>query len=99
MPTVNFSFSTKKVSIPSSITPAHINVNLMQGGVVKASKPMVLPGASGSFTNVADGTGYTITAQRMSSANEPIGDLATSESFDVVTMQEVDVPDVVSVVI
>lgn len=97
MTTVNVTIATKKQSVPASpAASGNIRYQLLQGSTVVDTKLVGLPTLTASFANVADGD-YTIIAQRMSMANQPIGDASTSAVFTVVNMTSIDVPDTLSV--
>jgi hypothetical protein len=96
MTTVTASITTKKQTVPA--TPAasgNVRYQLMQGTSVVASVTGNLTSPA-SFSNVADGD-YTVSAQRMSMLNQPIGDAAVSPGFTVVNVAEIDVPNAVTV--
>jgi hypothetical protein len=101
MATVNVTFTTQKLAVPATLQPSSIvNLRLKQGGTLLQIVNAALPGVSGSFANVADGT-YTVEAQRITIAAQNIGEPAVSEPFTVVNNPtvEIDVPAVVNVVI
>lgn len=97
MTTVVATITTKKQTV-SSTSPASNNIvfRLMQGTLQKDSKSVALPGLTTTFFAVADGD-YTITAQRLNSLNQPIGDMARSDVFTANNSAEIDVPETVTV--
>jgi hypothetical protein len=97
MTSVLASITLKSQSVPADPPPSgNIRYQLKQGAVVVSTQTVALPSAAAQFAGVPDGQ-YTVEAQRMSTADTPVGSPATSAPFSVVAMTQTDVPDVVSV--
>lgn len=87
MSKVTVNLVTSIVQYPVTTTTAGTLVSLVVPAGAAAIPPQTIaPGVdTATFDSVPDGNGYTATAQLLDGASAPLGALATSAAFDVVT--------------
>lgn len=87
MRTVIVNIEAPIVQYPQGTTTAGTVFALVAPAGAAAIPPQtVAPGVTSvTFANVPDGAGYTATAQLLDGNSAPLGALATSAAFDVVT--------------
>lgn len=82
---VNLTFAIVQYAAATSTSGTVISL-IAPAGAAAIPPQTVAPGVTtATFDNVPDGAGYTATSQLLDGGSNPLGAVATSEAFDVVT--------------